>query len=170
MLGPKLPCYARTSPFLHLATLAGALLIASNTRAQAPAPTLALMQDRYRPILIFAPEGDPRLRHQVETLRLHRTDLIERQIMLVAFLHKYAGQVDREIITFLNQQETPLRKRFHINEDDFAVIVIGKDGGEKLRSNKLLTFETLRDTIDSMPMRQQEVQKFQAIQERSEPR
>ncbi len=159
MLGPKLPCCAHTSLFLHLATLAGALLIASNTRAQAPAPALALMQDRYRPLLIFASEGDTRLPQQVETLRLHRADLIDRQIKLVPFFHAYAGALDTEIITFLPSEEPLLRKRFHISDKDFSVILVGKDGSEKLRSSKPLSFDQLRDAVDAMPMRQQETRR-----------
>ncbi len=121
--------------------------------------TLPQMRDQYRPLLIFAPQGDPRLSQQVESLRLHRNDLIDRQVKLVPFFHKYAGAVDSEIITFLPAEEPFLRKRFHISDKDFAVILIGKDGGEKLRSSKPLSFDKLRDAIDAMPMRRQETRK-----------
>ena len=49
------------------------------------------------------------------------------------------------------------RLRFHIAPDAFVVILLGKDGGEKLRSDQPIAYEALRDTIDAMPMRQKEM-------------
>jgi hypothetical protein len=37
-------------------------------------------------------------------------------------------------------------------------VLLGKDGGEKLRSRTPVTMERLNTLIDAMPMRQQEVQ------------
>lgn len=37
------------------------------------------------------------------------------------------------------------------------VILIGKDGGAKLRSEKPLSMAKLQETIDAMPMRQDEM-------------
>jgi len=141
------------------------------SRGQAPSSptTVAQMRDLYRPVLIFAPTRDPRLKQQVETFSSHRNDLIERQIMLVPSFDKYAGPVDREIITFLPQEEPFLRKRFHVSDKDFTVILIGKDGGEKLRSSEVLPFDKLRNIIDAMPMRRQEVQNSPAVQKRAKP-
>ena len=41
-----------------------------------------------------------------------------------------------------------LRKRFQVRPS-FAVILIGKDGGEKMRSHKPIPWEKLEATIDS---------------------
>ncbi|MDX1628146.1 MAG: DUF4174 domain-containing protein [Fulvivirga sp.] len=40
---------------------------------------------------------------------------------------------------------------------DFLVVLIGKDGGKKLRKTSLLSTEKLFSTIDAMPMRQREM-------------
>lgn len=139
--------------------LAVAILMTMTAAQTPPNPTtLAQMKDLYRPVLIFGATGDPRLREQRDILQPHRNELIERQIMLVPFFHKYAGGVDTAIITFLGQEEPSLRKRFHVKDDDFTVILLGKDGGEKLRSHQPISFEKLRDTIDAMPMRKHEMQ------------
>ena len=37
------------------------------------------------------------------------------------------------------------------------MVLIGKDGGEKLRSHEIVSPETLCRLIDSMPMRQEEM-------------
>lgn len=50
-----------------------------------------------------------------------------------------------------------LRRRFRVdNQAPFTVILIGKDGKEKLRDSKPVAAGTLFELIDSMPMRQQE--------------
>ncbi len=46
-----------------------------------------------------------------------------------------------------------LRRAYHLPVDRFTVILIGKDGGEKLRAQAPLSFATLSRTIDAMPMR-----------------
>ncbi len=138
--------------------LAFTLLLTTIAPGQPPSssPSLARMRDHFREVLIFAPEGDPRLSRQVEALRPHRAELIERDIRLVPFTPKYAGHVDSAIITLLPRDEPHLRKRLDVAQNDFLVILIGKDGGEKLRSAEPISFEKLRDTIDAMPMRQDE--------------
>ena len=52
---------------------------------------------------------------------------------------------------------TDLRKEFRIVPHQLTVVLIGKDGGEKFRSNDPVTIEKLDALIDAMPMRQQEV-------------
>jgi hypothetical protein len=44
----------------------------------------------------------------------------------------------------------------------FALVLIGKDGGEKLRPREIVDSETLCRLIDSMPMRQEEMSKMRA--------
>lgn len=48
-----------------------------------------------------------------------------------------------------------LRARF--DPQGFEVLLIGKDGGVKLRQGQPVTAETLFATIDAMPMRQREI-------------
>ncbi len=50
-----------------------------------------------------------------------------------------------------------VRRRFGVQPGDFTVVLIGKDGGAKLRSRKPLSMEKLKETIDAMPMRQDEM-------------
>ena len=41
----------------------------------------------------------------------------------------------------------------------FTIILVGKDGGDKLRSTKPLNLQKLYGTIDAMPMRQSEMKR-----------
>jgi hypothetical protein len=47
---------------------------------------------------------------------------------------------------------------YGVERDEFVVILIGKDGGEKLRkTGEILPTDLLFATIDAMPMRQREI-------------
>ena len=46
-----------------------------------------------------------------------------------------------------------LRRSYKLPADRFTVILIGKDGGEKRRSDTPMSAATLTATIDAMPMR-----------------
>lgn len=45
------------------------------------------------------------------------------------------------------------------NTGEFSIVLIGKDGGEKLRRNSLLTTRELFSMVDVMPMRRAEMRK-----------
>lgn len=49
------------------------------------------------------------------------------------------------------------RSFYKVKDDEFCLILIGKDGTEKYRTNSLLTLDKLYSLIDAMPMRKQEM-------------
>jgi len=103
-------------------------------------PDLKHFQWKNRILLLFAPAaGEERLKKQ--------TDLIEAS---------RAGFEERDLITFINPPESPLRTQFHIDNKAYTVILLGKDGTEKLRQQSVLDPEKLFRLIDSMPMRRAE--------------
>ncbi len=126
--------------------------------------TLTSLKENYRPLLIFsASDDDPRLHQQVELKQDQQPGLTDRRIVLIPLYEHtpYTGGIaffpDGQLGTVLKPEAAAIRRRFHIAPNDFTVILIGKDGGEKLRSHRPIPYETLRSTIDSMPMRQQEM-------------
>lgn len=50
-----------------------------------------------------------------------------------------------------------LRNEFNIEKSQFTIILMGKDGTEKLREEELLSTDRLFNVIDAMPMRQREM-------------
>lgn len=48
---------------------------------------------------------------------------------------------------------------YRVGKDEFNVILIGKDGGEKLRSEELIAPGKIFDLIDTMPMRRAEMRR-----------
>lgn len=127
-----------------------------------PSPTtLEKLRDAYRPLLLFAPNPeDPSLLLQLRKLNNSASGLVERDVLIIA-------------IPFNNPSPTPValtpqaaieaRRRFHIPPSDFVALLVGKDGEEKYRSAKPVSFDKLRDLIDAMPIRQQEARHSQSL-------
>lgn len=137
---------------------AAALFMATLTHAQTPTSptTLAQLRDRFRPLLLFAPTpDDPGLRAQLTRLHEDAAGLAERDVLLIAIPYNNPSPTDT---TLTPADAEAARRRFNVAPNDFVILLIGKDGGEKLRAHKPISFSKLRETIDSMPMRQQESQ------------
>lgn len=146
-------------------TSASALLVSATavaaTAQQAPQDLLTALHHLARPVLIFAGSGDARATEQYMALQQHADATRDRQVHVVLLTaaplaHTQDGTHPDTSIATPAEQEA-LRKRFHVRPDAFAVILVGKDGGEKMRSDKPIPWETLEATIDAMPMRQTEM-------------
>ena len=120
------------------------------------------MRDCYRPLVIFAPSAsDVRFTQQLAELTHQAADLRERNIVVVMSTADHqtiaASDLQKLPATQLGPKENAkLRDRFKISNDSFVVLLVGKDGGEKMRKQKIVTVDTLNHTIDAMPMRQAE--------------
>ncbi len=122
---------------------------------------LAALKDRHRVLIVFAPDSaDERFRVQLS--QLDDKAMAERDLVLIPVLSQWhqkdaALRTSHEPFTRPAEQSA-LRRTFHVETADFAVILVGKDGGSKLRSRAPLTMNQLNQQIDAMPMRQQEMQ------------
>ena len=97
-----------------------------------------------RQLLVFADnENNLLLKQQQDILNADLKGLKEREVEVKYF---YATQAKAEF------------KKRNIKAP-FTVILVGKDGGDKLKSLKPLTLQKLYDTIDAMPMRQSEMKR-----------
>jgi hypothetical protein len=81
-------------------------------------------------------------------------------------LQKGEGKLKEREVDILAEQRPNglLHKRFGHGEG-FLVILLGKDGEEKLRSLKPVAMDRLTKLIDDMPMRQEEAEKKEAGKE-----
>ena len=116
--------------------------------------TLAAMRDHYRVLLVFT-GGNARMAEKQMTVVADHADGFRNRDMLVAGVEPSDPRLPAVLLSPGDDQSA--RRRFHIQEGRFTAILIGKDGGEKLRSHDPVSWETLQKTIDSMPMRQQEI-------------
>ena len=115
------------------------LLTAANMIGPVQADSLRPYRWEYRPIIVFAEDGDPRLAAQLDLLHAAKAQLIDRDNLIV---------VDPGGNSALAQRFRP---------DGFTIILVGLDGGEKFRSTDVVDPRTLNALIDTMPMRQQEL-------------
>lgn len=83
--------------------------------------------------------------------------LAERQLDLLEKAGR--GVKERDIKITVADREDALYKKYITDTSGFTVLLIGKDGSEKHRTNKLLTVDELFGIIDAMPMRKSEMKK-----------
>jgi hypothetical protein len=139
--------------------------LAQQSGVDSPMPvTLDILRDRYRPVLVFAPSTTHKFIQQMRILAQGGVPMYDRNVITVPLpLHEdnkpwgvvFNGNYDIGRMPLTEQ--TAARRRFHVRPNDFTVILIGKDGGEKLRAHQPISLDTLRSTIDAMPMRQEEM-------------
>ncbi|MCF2505471.1 DUF4174 domain-containing protein [Dyadobacter sp. CY107] len=116
-------------------TLLGLILIAS------------LMADQPRKALLFYTEsGEAIWKSQVETLSASQKGINERDIKIKS-------------IPYNEENRSEWRKWEIDSTSKFTFLLIGRDGGEKLRSDEIVKAEKLFGLIDAMPMRKAEVKR-----------
>jgi hypothetical protein len=143
------------STLLALATLSPSPARAAQDTPPTGVVTLAQLRDHFRVLLIFAPKpDDPQLEIQLRTLAEHAPAVSQRDLIAIAL--PYANPSPTST-TLSAAEANHLRRQFDIPPTTFAVLLIGKDGGEKLRASHPLSIDRLNTTIDAMPMRQQEM-------------
>lgn len=82
------------------------------------------------------------------------TNFVEARIQL---LTRKREVQDRDLVTIEETQtQGPWHQRFN-SQQAFTVILIGKDGEEKWRTQNPLNLDEVFQIIDSMPMRQSEM-------------
>jgi hypothetical protein len=122
--------------------------------------TLTAMRHCFRPLLVFAPRADDaRLKKQGAILDGDADDMMDRFVMLTPVLPDakgYDAPLDTPYVVLSKGQMQAIRARFHVADDRFLVVLLGEDGGEKLRSTTPVPAERLNALIDTMPTRKLE--------------
>ena len=109
-----------------------------------------------RILLVFAPsDNDERLGTTRNMVREHESGFVERHLITGTLLAN-EGIFDGQPLNAVRTES--LRKRYTVGRSDFVVLLIGKDGGVKLRLTRPPEATELFELIDSMPMRRQEMQ------------
>ncbi|TWH54183.1 Biopolymer transport protein [Dulcicalothrix desertica PCC 7102] len=111
-----------------------------------------------RILLVFAPTAqNVNYQRQVQLFQQQQQGLNERDLLLVTVLDKGTSYINQQPIDIASAAK--LRQKFNINDNDFRVILVGKDGGAKRQDSKVVQAKTIFREIDAMPMRQQEMQR-----------
>ncbi len=106
-------------------------------------PHLSAQQKNYRDIWIFSADANNASFTTQKSILTNAAGLKERDIQV----HEITGLKGNE----------SLFKKYKASTQNFTFILLGKDGGEKIRSYKPVNLEKLYRTIDAMPMRQAEM-------------
>ena len=108
-----------------------------------------------RPLLLFAPtDSDPRLVETMRRIDASRCDFVDRDIVLGRIVTEGTSTLDGHVVDPTQAQR--LVSEFGIGADSFSVVLIGKDGGEKLRVAGIPDLQAIYAVIDGMPMRARE--------------
>jgi hypothetical protein len=123
--------------------------------AQAMAAELSDYRWEHRPLLLFAPtDSDPRLVETMRRIEASRCDFVDRDIVLGRIVTEGTSTLDGHVVDPTQAQR--LVSEFGIGADSFSVVLIGKDGGEKLRVAGIPDLQAIYAVIDGMPMRARE--------------
>ena len=114
---------------------------------------LAQFQWKNRIVLVFSGDQTEGAL-QIEALKEFEDECLDRDLLLLGVgddvvTPSYNEKLDAQI----------LRSRFDIKDGEFHLLLIGKDGGVKLKQTSFTEPKVIFSLIDSMPMRQWEMRK-----------
>lgn len=110
-----------------------------------------------RILLVFSADDKLNLQKQMAVFEEHQAEIEERDLVVFTIEQASVNHPDGKV--YGEDAATKLREQYEVAANSFSVILIGKDGTEKLRQNEILDTEKLFARIDGMPMRQQEMRK-----------
>lgn len=113
-----------------------------------------------RLLLVFAPSIQNEQFEQIySTIQKHQEAAEERHLKTIYLIQTGQSSVDGDNIN----QETAeaIRKKFVVSDGNVTAILIGKDGGEKLRQRNDFDIQEVFNRIDQMPMRKAEMEEQQ---------
>lgn len=126
--------------------IALATILAAGAALAAEDP-LASHRWRDRLLVVAAADArDPLLAEQKRLYRAVRSGMRERDLVLVEAVGPGA-------------EAAAMRARLGIADGAFAAVLVGKDGGAKLRSDAPIPSARLFETVDAMPMRRDEMRR-----------
>lgn len=125
------------------------ILLSVLSLAAATPTSLSALQWEKRVLLVSAPAAQDR------SLREQRV-IMERWKAAAEDLDLQVIEIIGESVTGVSDAPATLRKRFNLPSDRFSVVLIGKDGGLKMRQTRPIAATALEETIDAMPMRREE--------------
>ena len=119
---------------------------------------LEAFQWKNRIILVFAPSSNSdAYKGQMQEFGGQEDGILDRDLII---LELFENGESRRGKTFLSKPVAPrMRRQFDVGEGEFVLILIGKDGTVKLRSNHPVSTSNIFGLIDAMPMRQEEMRK-----------
>ena len=120
--------------------------------------TVDLMKYQWknRLLLVFTPSVDgPGYLRLKEDLSRQEEEVMDRDLLVFYILE--SGETKLGNSPLSGSTGACLREKFSIKPGTFTVLLIGKDGGVKLRRQGRVKLDEIFSLIDAMPMRQREM-------------
>ena len=122
------------------------------------AQDLSKHQWKNRVLLIITENiEDQEFKNQIKKLQNNQKGLQNRKLIIYQMTSTHFKLGISEENEWIKRPE--LYNNLKSNDKTFEVILVGLDGGEKLRQNSVLTTDKLFSLIDGMPMRRAEIKR-----------
>ena len=117
---------------------------------------LTQFQWKNRLLFIFAEEAsDPSFKKLQSQIIAQKAEVDDRN--LIVFEVPAQGPARMNNIPLNRKDADSIRNHFAMSSDAFSLILVGKDGGIKLKRSDQVDLTEVFELIDSMPMRQREM-------------
>ena len=121
-----------------------------------PAMDLDQFKWKNRLLFLFSPDRTHPLFKQLHRAISESKSGVEDRDLVIFEIHESdTSRIDQKHID--SQTALSLREQYRVPSSNFTVILVGKDGGVKLRRQDDTQLVDIFGLIDSMPMRQQEM-------------
>ena len=135
------------------------LFVVGTMAAQANGQDKIRLKDyqwKNRLILAFSPSAEnPGYRALEKEIAVRVEEVVDRDLLVFQILE--SGETKLGNSSLPESSGNYLREKFSIKSGTFTVLLIGKDGGVKLRREGGVELGEIFSLIDSMPMRQREM-------------
>ena len=109
-------------------------------------------------MLLFAPNDESiPFKSMQRALTVNGPAVKDRDLVVFQVLEAGKSTMNSEPIT--NHAVQWLQEKFEISRGRFTVILVGKDGGIKLKQSEQTSLDDIFVLIDAMPMRQEEMRR-----------
>ena len=126
----------------------------------APEKTMSMdltqFQWKNRLLFLFAPDGNhPLFKNLQSQIVAQKAEVEDRDLVVFEVLAQDSSRMKTTSLD--RQQADSIRDHFAVPRNIFSLILVGKDGGIKLKRNDQVDLGAVFELIDSMPMRQDEM-------------
>ncbi|WP_158025991.1 DUF4174 domain-containing protein [Pararhizobium arenae] len=115
--------------------------------------SLSQLEWKNRVVLVFGQTYDEKVLQQIDLLKSKENELADRDMVIIRVsvneVHAVYGKAS-------GLDASAIRREAHMRDERFKVLLIGKDGDVKLRSDRIVGATEMFGLIDSMPMRNAE--------------
>ena len=121
---------------------------------------LDLTQYRWknRLLFVFAPHSShPSLTDLRSGLTAQKEEIVDRDMIIFQIYE--TGSSFKDMLEIDHEEADKLRQNFRVSPGRLTVILVGKDGGVKLRRNEQANLNEIFLLIDGMPMRREEMRR-----------